>query len=99
MVTCRLISGILCILCISTIFDIFYIYRNFDKWTGEPHPSWHIDVHGILMFMAFFKVIRCVYYTNMLNMLNMYNMCISTKPGAYLCPGKNMQNIHNILFH
>jgi hypothetical protein len=39
---------------------------------------------------------KCVYYTNMLNMLNMYNMCISTKPGAYLCPGKNMQNMQNI---
>ncbi len=27
---------------------------------------------------------------NMLNMLNMQNMCISTQPGAYLCPGKNV---------
>ncbi len=33
----------------------------------------------------------------MLNMLNMQNMCIFTQPGAWLCPGTNMQNMQNIL--
>ncbi len=87
---CFSCNGICC------IWDCFYLRMRWmlKKWLDlvTSDSQWVQIMHMICN-------VRYVDNMNMLNILNIQNKCISRQPGAYFCPGKNMQNMQNMLFN